>query len=298
MKEKLFSRNEVVFREGELGESFFQILEGKAGVYLHYGEADERKLTEMKPGQYFGEMAVIGAWPRTATIVAEEDLRVTEITEAGLNEYFTEQPDRILAIMKQIGSRIRTLTEEYDEVTAFVKEKKEDSTEKKEGFMARLKKYREISALAKKNTVRGTVEETVKAKVQDKPQDSPLPVESCNKGQIIFREGESGTFMYAVHGGTVGIYTGYGSTLEKKLTTLYPNSFFGEMSLIDHERRSATAVAEENGTVLEIISAENLQDLFKANPLEVDMILRHLSNRLKKLTIDYVNACDEAIQES
>ena len=51
MKEKLFSRNEVVFREGDLGESFFQIMEGKAGVYLHYGEADERKLTEMKPGQ-------------------------------------------------------------------------------------------------------------------------------------------------------------------------------------------------------------------------------------------------------
>ena len=298
MKEKLFSRNEVVFREGDLGESFFQIMEGKAGVYLHYGEADERKLTEMKPGQYFGEMAVIGAWPRTATIVAEEDLRVTEITEAGLNEYFTEQPDRILAIMKQIGSRIRTLTEEYDEVTAFLKEKKDEGAEKKEGFLAKLKKYREISALAKKNAVRSTVEETVKEKIQEKPQDSQLPVESCNKGQIIFREGESGTFMYAVHGGTVGIYTGYGSTLEKKLTTLYPNSFFGEMSLIDHERRSATAVAEENGTVLEIISAENLQDLFKANPLEVDMILRHLSNRLKKLTIDYVNACDKAIQES
>ena len=70
------------------------------------------------------------------------------------------------------------------------------------------------------------------------------------------------------------------------------------MSLIDHERRSATAVAEENGTILEIISAENLQDLFKANPLEVDMILRHLSSRLKKLTIDYVKACDEAVQES
>lgn len=298
MKEKLFSRNEVVFREGDLGESFFQIMEGKAGVYLHYGEADERKLTEMKPGQYFGEMAVIGAWPRTATIVAEEDLRVTEITEAGLNEYFTEQPDRILAIMKQIGSRIRTLTEEYDEVTAFLKEKMDDGAEKKEGFLAKLKKYREISALAKKNAVRNTVEETVKVKIQDKPKASPLPVESCDKGQIIFREGESGTFMYAIHGGTVGIYTGYGSTLEKKLTTLYPNSFFGEMSLIDHERRSATAVAEENGTILEIISAENLQDLFKANPLEVDMILRHLSSRLKKLTIDYVKACDEAVQES
>ena len=298
MNEKFFSKNAVVFREGDLGETFYQILEGKAGVYLHYGESEERKLTDMKPGQYFGEMAVIGAGPRTATIVAEEDLRVVEITEAGLNSYFAEQPDRILALMKQIGGRIRTLTEEYDEVTAFLKEKQGETAEKKEGFLAKLKKYREISALAKKNAVRTTLEDTVKAAFPETPKDSSLPVESCDKGQIIFREGESGSYMYAVHGGAVGIYTGYGSALEKKLTTLYTNSFFGEMSLIDHERRSATAVAEEDGTVLEIISAENLQDLFKANPVEVDMILRHLSNRLKKLTVDYVKACNEAVQES
>ena len=298
MNEKFFSKNAVVFREGDLGETFYQILEGKAGVYLHYGESEERKLTDMKPGQYFGEMAVIGAWPRTATIVAEDDLRVVEITEAGLNSYFAEQPDRILTLMKQIGGRIRTLTEEYDEVTAFLKEKQGETAEKKEGFLAKLKKYREISALAKKNAVRTTLEDTVKAAFPETPKDSSLPVEACDKGQIIFREGESGSYMYAVHGGAVGIYTGYGSALEKKLTTLYTNSFFGEMSLIDHARRSATAVAEEDGTVLEIISAENLQDLFKANPVEVDMILRHLSNRLKKLTVDYVKACNEAVQES
>lgn len=298
MNEKFFSKNAVVFREGEHGESFYQILEGKAGVYLHYGEAEERKLTELKPGQYFGEMAVIGTWPRTAAVVAEDDLRVEEITEAGLNSYFEEQPDRILALMKQIGGRIRTLTEEYDEVTAFLKEKQDGTTEKKEGFLAKLKKYREISALAKKNAVRTTLEDEVKAAFPESQQASSLPVESCNKGQIIFREGESGSYMYAVQGGAVGIYTGYGSALEKKLTTLYTNSFFGEMSLIDHERRSATAVAEEDGTVLEIISAENLKDLFKANPLEVDMILQHLSYRLKKLTVDYVEACNKAVQES
>ena len=116
MTEKVFEKGTVVFREGDIGNSFFQIVSGTAGVYSHYGEADERKLTDMQPGQYFGEMAVIEAWPRSSTIVAEEELHVIEISEKELNLYFAEQPDRIMALMKQLGKRIRELTADYDEV--------------------------------------------------------------------------------------------------------------------------------------------------------------------------------------
>ena len=147
MSKKKFARGEVVFREGEIGRSFYQILEGAAGIYLHYGEEGERKIAEMMPGQYFGEMGVIEAWPRSATVVAEEDLRVVEITESNLNAFFQENPAKILEIMKQIGSRIRTLTEEYEEVSAFLKEK--ENAKKDGGFFAKIRKYREISAMAK-----------------------------------------------------------------------------------------------------------------------------------------------------
>ena len=123
MRRRQFAAGKVVFREGEIGDTFFQIVEGTAGVYLHYGEEDQRKLNELKAGQYFGELAVIGAWPRSATVVAEEKLRLIEITEFELNAFFEERPERILEIMKQIGDRIRTLTAEYEEVTAFLKEK-------------------------------------------------------------------------------------------------------------------------------------------------------------------------------
>ena len=295
MEKKVFKKNEVVFREGEFGKSFFQIVEGTAGIYLHYGEEEQRKLTDMTAGQVFGEMAVIEAWPRSATVVAEDELQVIEIEESNLNQYFKEQPDKILALMKQIGNRIRSLTEEYDEVNAFIKEKNEAGAEKKEGFFAKLKKYREISILASKN-VGSTLEDVMAMKEFGQKEKTPLQVMSFKKGQIIFREGDTGNYMYAVHSGTVGIYVNYGAREETKLTTLYADSFFGEMSLISDEPRSATAVIEENDTTLEIIRADDLEALFEANPLKIDMILTHLSNRLRRLTKDYAKACAIAVE--
>ena len=296
MKKVIYAKGEVVFREGDLGSCFYQIEEGTAGVYLHYGEAEQRKLTDMKPGQFFGEMAVIETWPRSTTIVAESELHAIEIAEDDLNAYFSEQPDKIYALMKQLGDRIRSLTAEYDEVNNFIKEKAEAGAEKKEGFIAKLKKYLELNALASKNTG-VTQEEVITMKEFGSKDKDSTQVLEFRKGQIIFREGDPGNYMYAIHGGSVGIYLDYGTAQEKKLTTLYSNSFFGEMGLISEEKRSATAVVEEDGTLLETIRAESLESLFKSNPVKIDRILSHLSHRLRRLTLDYVKACRKAVEE-
>ena len=291
MKEKVFAANEVVFREGDLGECFYDIVSGTAGVYLSYGEPDQNKLTELKAGQFIGEMAVIDSWPRSATVVAEEELKLIEVYESDLNAYFEENPDRILALMKQIGSRIRTLTTEYDEVKEFLREKQE--AQEKPGFLSRLRKYQDLNARAKKLTM-GSGEMEIKLLEFGRPENSPLTTLTFNRGKVIVRQGDGGSFMYAIHSGEVGIYTNYGTEKQQKLTTLYPGSFFGEMSLLDEEPRSATAIAEMDGTVLEIIRPEDLKELFRVNPIEIDMILQHLSRRLRMLTKDYEKACEEA----
>ena len=295
MERMVFRKGEVVFREGDLGKCFYQIEDGTAGVYIHYGEADQRKLTDMQPGQYFGEMAVIDAWPRSTTILAESDLHVIEIPESGLLEYFTEQPDKIYALMKQLGNRIRSLTDEYNEVREFIREKEEQKDEKKPGFLAKLKKYMEISALANKNAG-ASMEEVLITQDINGEAGGEGDVRSFRKGDIIFRTGDEGVYMYAVHSGTVGIYSNYGTAQENKLTTLYPNSFFGEMGMIAREPRSATAVVEEDGTDLELFRAEELEKLFRVNPIKIDMILRHLSQRLRSLTKEYVDACRQAVE--
>jgi len=297
MKKVVFNKGEVVFREGDMGTCFYQIEEGTAGVYVSYGNIDQRKLTEMKPGQFFGEMAVIEAWPRSTTIVAESDLHVIEIGEDELNAYFTEQPDKILALMKQLGGRIRDLTDEYDEVRAFIEEEKLPEGVKKEGFLAKLRKYLELNALSNKNAG-ATQEDILMMKDFGKLKKEDTDVLEFKRGEIIFREGDTGNYMYAIYGGSVGIYINYGTASQTKLTQLYSDAFFGEMGLIGEEKRSATAVVEEDGTILECIRAENLEELFKSNAVKIDMILCHLSHRLRRLTIDYVAACREAIENA
>lgn len=297
MNTKVFKKGEVVFREGDQGTNFYQITEGTAGIYLHYGQADQQKLTEMKPGQYFGEMAIIDAWPRSATVVAEEDLKAIELTGNDLVDYFQEQPDKIFALMNQLGDRLREVTAEYDEVTAFIKEKQAAGAEKKEGFLAKLLKYKGVAKLSGK-LAGCTAEDEIRRKDAGKGAEAAMQVKSFSRGQIIFREGDEGTYLYQVHGGSVSIYSKYGTPEQVKLTTLYTNAFFGEMALVGNDPRSATAVVEEDGTMLECIRKEDLEALFKINPMKVDMILGHLSSRLRRLSLDYVTACAKAAEDA
>lgn len=69
--EKTFGDGEIIIKEGDMGNSFFQLLEGTVGVYANYGSDDEVKYGVIEAGQYFGEMAVIESYPRSSTVIAE-----------------------------------------------------------------------------------------------------------------------------------------------------------------------------------------------------------------------------------
>jgi putative ABC transport system ATP-binding protein len=72
MKSVTFATNDVVLREGDSGEQFFLIREGKVAVYQ--SGAGEKPVATLGSGQCFGEQALIADRPRNATIVAEERL--------------------------------------------------------------------------------------------------------------------------------------------------------------------------------------------------------------------------------
>ncbi len=58
------------------------------------------------------------------------------------------------------------------------------------------------------------------------------------KGDVIFKEGDSGELAYAVREGEVDIMLG-----ERLIEHVLPGGIFGEMALITHKTRSATVVA-------------------------------------------------------
>ncbi len=62
---------DVVIRQGDPGELFYLIRSGSVDVLIDDG-ADQKKVAQLKRGQYFGEAALITEEPRNATIVAHE----------------------------------------------------------------------------------------------------------------------------------------------------------------------------------------------------------------------------------
>ena len=291
--EKTFSNGEVIIKEGDSGNSFFQILEGTATVYKNYGKEDQVKLTVLTPGQYFGEMAVIETYPRSSTVVADGDVKVVEIPGEDLNTYYRENPDEIVSIMKHLGNRLKQLTADYNEAKGLFTDIEKGAVEKKsDSILTKLKKHISFYMSGKGNLSKPSAEALRESK-DVVSKGGVENVETYSKGQIIFKQGEVGKCMYMVHGGIIGIYSNYGKDNEVKLTELFPVECFGEMGMISDESRSATAVALTDDTTVEIIYADDLKDLIITYPVKVDMILRHLSHRLRNLTYDYFTTCKD-----
>lgn len=107
-------------------------------------------------------------------------------------------------------------------------------------------------------------------------------------GEVIISEGEIGDALYLIQEGTIDIVKEKGP--EKKvvakltpsgsLIKQYEGDFFGEMSILDLEPRSATAIASEK-TILFYISRNDLMELFHKDK---DLHLFILSNMARTLS--------------
>ncbi|OGF58842.1 MAG: hypothetical protein A2Y62_10225 [Candidatus Fischerbacteria bacterium RBG_13_37_8] len=83
-------------------------------------------------------------------------------------------------------------------------------------------------------------------------------------GQIIISEGELGDSMYFIISGRVKVITkNVGETIE--LGYLEEKDFFGEVSILTEQPRTATIVGLTSGELL-VLNKNDLQDLFKKNP--------------------------------
>jgi diguanylate cyclase (GGDEF)-like protein len=63
----------VVFQEGDVGDTFFFLLSGDLSAYVSQPDGTQRRMFEIGPGDFFGEMSIIANESRSATLTATED---------------------------------------------------------------------------------------------------------------------------------------------------------------------------------------------------------------------------------
>jgi CRP/FNR family transcriptional regulator, cyclic AMP receptor protein len=100
---------------------------------------------------------------------------------------------------------------------------------------------------------------------------------SFSAGKVIFAEGEPRNAMYVVQSGEVELKVG-----DKPVELVGPDGFFGEMALIDQGRRSATAVAKTDCTIIPIVEKHFLF-MIEETPFFALTVMRTLTARLRRM---------------
>jgi len=64
---------EIIFREGAAGEEMFIFVSGNIDAWVNQADGSQRRMFELKPGDFFGEMSIIANENRSATVIAHAD---------------------------------------------------------------------------------------------------------------------------------------------------------------------------------------------------------------------------------
>ena len=117
-----FAKDAVIFREGDPGDRCYVITNGDVRISKFIPNIGEEALAVLKPGDYFGEMALIDKFPRSAHAIANSDVAVLAINKADL--------DKMLVMDRELGYKI---------LWAFTKtlsKRLRETNEKLAGFLA------------------------------------------------------------------------------------------------------------------------------------------------------------------
>jgi CRP-like cAMP-binding protein len=87
-----YQPGEIILREGEPGRSFYVISEGRVRVYKKLPDGKELELARLEEGAFFGEMAMLSGAPRTATIAAETETHLLEVTDKVVRQLALKYP--------------------------------------------------------------------------------------------------------------------------------------------------------------------------------------------------------------
>jgi len=120
---------ELVFRQGELGSSLYLILAGEVAVQTGTEAKKEpsRELARLRPGAFFGEMALLTNGPRSATVVALKPSDFLEVSRKAVRELVDRDPRVLKLLMRFFRARlVGTLLQTSPLFRGFSREERRD----------------------------------------------------------------------------------------------------------------------------------------------------------------------------
>ncbi|HUH98138.1 MAG TPA: cyclic nucleotide-binding domain-containing protein [Anaerolineales bacterium] len=129
VKPQVYARNASIIKQGEVGDKFYVLLDGKVDVLIEQPGGTEILVNQLEAGQYFGEMALMGNGIRTATVKAssDHDAKVAALDSRAFNDLVSDSRvlrEELSGLIEQrtTANEVRSLSEiKQDDLLSMVK---------------------------------------------------------------------------------------------------------------------------------------------------------------------------------
>ncbi|MEY9857706.1 CRP/FNR family cyclic AMP-dependent transcriptional regulator [Catenulispora sp. GAS73] len=107
MNEIELARGDLLFHEGDPGDSLYVVLRGKIKLGRTSGDGRENLVAVLGPGEMFGELSLFDPGPRSAGATALVDSTLLGLSSDELTPWLAGRPDVARALLRAIARRLR-----------------------------------------------------------------------------------------------------------------------------------------------------------------------------------------------
>jgi len=111
-----YKKNMVLIQQGDETNSLYILLEGEMKVYVEDDQGRELTVKMLKPGDSFGELALLGDFPRIANVMTVADCVVSVVSKGAYLDLLKENPQISLALIQSLANMVRETTEELSSI--------------------------------------------------------------------------------------------------------------------------------------------------------------------------------------
>ena len=108
-KHHSYKKGESIVREGARDGRLFVIISGEVAVIKGLGGKSEKNLRALRSDNYFGEMALIDDYVRTASVVAKEDTEVLSLDQWNIRDEIKKYPSVAIELLQTLARRLRAV---------------------------------------------------------------------------------------------------------------------------------------------------------------------------------------------
>jgi CRP/FNR family cyclic AMP-dependent transcriptional regulator len=116
LRRRRFRRSEVIFHQGDPGDALHVVASGAVKIVLPSTEGEEAIIATLRPGDFFGELAILDGAPRSATAVALESCETLELPRATFHDLLDHDPALRDALLAGLAHELRRLTSHVEEL--------------------------------------------------------------------------------------------------------------------------------------------------------------------------------------